>query len=137
MLQRSIRSSRRSRTLVATAAAVAVSALFAPAAQAVDLLVTSKADGPPDGCDANCTLRDAIEVARSNYTTYTIKFAPNVMGTIRLTQGPLSFVNSNDEHRPLTIKGPGADALAISGDANGDGTANSGDVRVLDIDSKR
>ena len=74
-------------------------------------VVTSTAD-PGDGTcdDANtgdgCTLREAIAFADPGAT---ITFAPGVTGTITLTQGELSI------GKALTVSGPGAKSLAVSG----------------------
>ena len=56
------------------------------------------------------SLRDAINNAVSGEV---INFAPSAYGTIHLTSGPLAinFIN-------LTIQGPGADKLTISGGGN-------------------
>jgi predicted outer membrane repeat protein len=59
-------------------------------------------------CDENeCTLREAIDFASPGAT---ITFAPDLTGTITL-QGPQLFINKS-----LTIAGPGAADLAVSGD---------------------
>ena len=71
--------------------------------------VTKLADTNDGTCDADCSLREAIAAAQANAGADTITFAPAVTGTITLSQGQLS-VDSN-----LTIQGPGADVLAISG----------------------
>lgn len=54
-----------------------------------------------------CTLRDAIVNAADGDT---ITFAPSIPSVITLTQGPLGMVGKS-----LTINGPGASKLAISG----------------------
>ncbi len=65
------------------------------------LTVTSDADS------GKGTLRAEIAAASSGDT---INFAPSAYGTITLTSGPLVVPDIN-----LTIKGPGADRLTISG----------------------
>ena len=73
--------------------------------QPLDLTrVTTLADSGPG------SLRWAIENAP---TGSTITFAPRLRGTILLTGGNLQFVKN------LTLRGPGADALAISGGERG------------------
>jgi hypothetical protein len=71
--------------------------------------VVNSPDDPASGtdytCDSNCTLRDAITTAPAGDTIF---FAYYVRGTITLTSA-ISFAKS------LTITGPGADQLAISG----------------------
>ena len=85
-------------------------------------VVTSRAD-PGDGtCDDagtgdGCTLREAIAFASPGAT---ITFAPGVTGTITLTTGELVI------NKALTITGPGARSLAVSGN-------NAG--RVFDVNS--
>ncbi len=72
---------------------------------AANYIVNTTADNVYDGaCNAHCSLRDAIGVAPAGST---ITF--NVTGTITLNEG-LLVIKKN-----LTIKGPGADQLAISG----------------------
>src|SRR5262249_332844 len=71
------------------------------------ITVTSTGDGPDNAANcpgANCRLRDAIAKAVPGDT---IDFA--VTGTITLTSGEL-FISKN-----LTIQGPGAGQLKISG----------------------
>jgi CSLREA domain-containing protein len=91
------------------------SALFLPAlfclasAVAGTLTVNSTADHADGTCDANdCTLREAIIAAQPNEI---IQFTANVTGTISLTEGQLVVDKS------LTISGPGARALSISGNS--------------------
>lgn len=124
---------RRRRTGIAAGAAVGATVLFAPGvAQAADLEVNSTADAAADTCDPvgtgnGCTLRDAFETAQTESVRDTITFAPGLTGTIRLTEGELSMTNING----LTVTGPGRGVITVSGDANNDQTANSGDSRIL------
>jgi CSLREA domain-containing protein len=122
---------RRRRAGLATGAAIGATALFAPAAGAATFEVNSLGDGAADACDATCTLRDAITLANANDEDDEITFVSGLTGTIRLTAGELT-VNS---YYALTITGPGADVLAISGDADDSGTANAGDSRIASISS--
>ena len=76
------------------------------------------------------TLRDAINQANANSGADTISFDSSVTGTIRLQTGQLSITDSAG----LTINGPGASALAISGDKLDDGPS-ADDSRIFDITS--
>jgi hypothetical protein len=110
---------RRRRAGLATAAAIGATALFAPAAaNAADFHVTT--DGDPSShtaCDTttgDClTLRDALDDANNNSEDDTITFA-SVTGAINLAHGELE-INAGDG--ALTITGPGASNLTISGDS--------------------
>src|SRR5579871_4106971 len=76
-------------------------------AQSGSLIVNTLADSNDGVCDAtNCSLREAIANATSGTA---ITFAPGLFGTITLTNGTLTIATS------LTITGPGAKALTISG----------------------
>ncbi len=75
------------------------------------------------------TLRDAVGAVNSTSNASTIDFASGVTGVIRLTSGVLTV----DADNALTITGPGAGTLAISGDANNDGKADSGDSQIFDF----
>lgn len=77
--------------------------------QAATITVTSTANGGGSCPGTNCTLRDAIAAANATVASDTIVFAANVTGTITLLTGELSI------KQPLTINGPGANVLAISG----------------------
>src|SRR5712692_4420456 len=55
------------------------------------------------------SLRQAILDANANPAANVIDFTPGLSGTITLTSGQLSITND------LTIDGPGASALAVSG----------------------
>jgi CSLREA domain-containing protein len=115
-----IRSCRR-RSL---AAALTV-ALLPAGAGAATIIVTTTADGSVPG---QCTLRDAILAANTNAAVAgcvsgevgndEIGFAPEVTGTIALTEGQLTIGDK------LIISGPGADALTIDA---------QGQSRVFDI----
>lgn len=91
------------------------------AALMTNFTVNSKADGTLAALagNATCDLREAIAAANTNAAVGqcpagmagmdTITFAPNVTGTITLTAGELMIGQA------LTITGPGADSLTISG----------------------
>ena len=68
--------------------------------------VTKTADTNDGVCNADCSLREAIAVAVAGDT---ITFIPAVTGTITLTVGELLI------NKGITIQGPGAQALTISG----------------------
>lgn len=121
---------RAKRAGLATGTALAATIALAPAAQGATFTVDSTADAPADGCDPGaCTLRDAITVADADAVADTITFAPSVTGTITLTQGALAIGGAAD----LTITGPGADVLTVSGDADGSDGPTAGDSRVFTI----
>ena len=101
---------RRRRAGLAAGAAIGATAVFAMPAQAATFPVTSTADGPADACDADCTLRDAVEAADAAAGADTVTFASGVTGTITLTEGQIQI---NGE---LTISGPGRTTLTVSGD---------------------
>jgi Ca2+-binding RTX toxin-like protein len=87
--------------LAALAVCFAAMAAFASPAHAKTLKVTNKKDSGAG------SLRAAVENAAPGGDA--IVFSPRVRGTITLTSGDL-YINKN-----LTIRGPGADKLAISG----------------------
>lgn len=96
-------SSRSCAVILCCVVALFLSARSASAA----ITVTSNGDGPatPANCPgANCTLRDAIAAAAAGET---INFA--VIGEITLAGAEL-FIDKD-----LTIQGPGANLLAVSG----------------------
>lgn len=100
-----------SRRIVATLVALLATALtllaLASPARADTVWVNNNID-PGDGiCNQlGCTLREAISAAAPGDT---VKFAPSVPGTILLRDGHLEI------DKNLTILGPGADKLTVSG----------------------
>lgn len=100
--------------------------------QAATLTVTKTADTNDGICNADCSLREAIAVAASGDT---IQFSAlfNSPQSIVLTQGRLLVDKS------LTITGPGATLLSISGNnanrvftfAGGNVTANLSDLTIV------
>lgn len=106
-------------TVGAAAVLVAADALLAQQAAAATFEVNSLGDGPADACDATCTLRDAITLANADPAADTIEFSAGLSGTIVLA-------SEIPVQQPLTIAGPGAAQLALSG-----GDAN----RILNIDT--
>lgn len=88
-------------TLLITVAAAGLS--LTRSIHAATLTVTNNADSGPG------SLRDTIAVAAPGDT---IDFAPSVTGAITLTSGTLTI------NKSLTIIGPGANTLAIDGNAS-------------------
>lgn len=80
--------------------------------------VTNTQDHAVGVCDSECTLREALTFAGDNDV---IHFAPGVTGTITLGGAGELFIQHN-----VTINGPGANVLTISG-------ANA--TRVIEIKS--
>jgi CSLREA domain-containing protein len=112
-------------------------ALAPAAAQAADFEVNTLADTPPEpspgACttdDEGCTLREAINDASANSEPDLITFQSGLTGTLLLTQGQLS--TSSTVADDITIQGPGADAITISGDPNENGH-DAGDSRIFNV----
>lgn len=101
-------------------------------ASAESFTVDTKDDGAATTTDCTtpvvgqCSLRDAIEAADAAAGGDAVSFASGLSGTIRLTEGALR-PGSGD---PLTIDGPGATVIAVSGDKDGSGTPTPGDSRI-------
>jgi CSLREA domain-containing protein len=138
--ERSAAAERRRRQLrlrragLAAGATVGAFALAPAAAQAANFEVNTLADAPANGCTTGpggCTLRDAMTDASANSESDLITFASGLTGTVRLTQGELSTSTTADDD--VTVQGPGASSITISGDADGSGTPNSGDSRTFNI----
>ena len=111
MSARSIRRSherrlRRSRLLTATGAAIGGSALFASTAQAINFPVSNTNNAGVG------SLRAAVLAANGSAGADTISFNAGVSGEITLTTGEIPITDD------LTITGPGAGVLSVSGDAN-------------------
>ncbi len=95
---------RRRRLALGTGAALSAAAFAAPAADATNYTVTNNLD---DG--SATTLREAIVAANNNVGPDDILFDSSVTGQITLN----SQLQITD---PVTIHGPGANALTVSGD---------------------
>jgi predicted outer membrane repeat protein len=117
---------KRRRAGLAVTAAIGATVLFAPAANAAGPYeVNTTADHAPDGCQpldtenpsADCTLRDAVTDANASAGDDTVTFASGLSGTIALDsgQGQIPIDASNGG---LTIQGPGADQITVSGQDN-------------------
>jgi hypothetical protein len=77
------------------------------------VLINNLSDSGNGTCNASaCTLRDAITFANNDNEPSTLLFERELKGTITLNSG--LTITSND----LTITGPGADKLSISGNLN-------------------
>lgn len=106
--------------------ALGATAAFAPAATGATFEVTTLGDAsPPAPCDATCSLRDAVAAANYAGGADAITFSPSVSGQIVLNAGQILIQEA------LTIQGPGAANLSISGDANGNDLPDAGDSRIF------
>src|SRR5580658_9531114 len=94
----------------AIAAAAAVLWLSSPIARAQSVLTVTTLADSSESCGSPCSLRDAITEANSDNSGDTIVFANGLTGTITLTSA-LPAITSTD----LTIQGPGANVITISG----------------------
>lgn len=127
--------------LTATAA-VSATGLAAATAQADTFTVTTNGDGPAAACTGatpafECaTLRDAIAGANANAGDDTITFQSTVTGEITLaaSEGAL-VVGPAAPAEALTVQGPGATALSVSGDTDSSGTPNAGDTGIFSVQS--
>jgi hypothetical protein len=81
-----------------------------PAQPGPTFTVTNTADRADGACTVdNCTLRDALNLSNATQNAHVINFADGVTGIINGSGGGLTINN------PLTINGPGARLLSISG----------------------
>lgn len=120
---------RRRRVRLVAAGALGSAAVAAPAAQAATFEVNSLLDNGDNACDATCTIRDALDDANATAATDAITFQAGLNGTITLTAGELP-VNA-----AVTIQGPGADLVSISGDANLNNVPDAPDSRIFFLDT--
>jgi hypothetical protein len=124
---------RLRRSGLAAAAAIGAFALAPAAAQAQNFTVNTLGDAAPDPCTTapnGCTLRDAMTDAAANSESDQITFASGLSGTLTLTQGELTTKTTADDD--VTIQGPGAGAITISGDADSNGP-DTGDTRIFNV----
>src|SRR5438045_1865766 len=98
---------RTGRSLAAGLIFAAIGQLLAATAAAA-FTVTTTADHDDGVCDADCTLREAINAANQT-SGATIQFAQVVTGTIMLTGGQLTITKA------MVINGPGAKLLTVDG----------------------
>jgi hypothetical protein len=106
-------------TVTATAAGVGSSVSFTLTNTPYPSLVVNTTQDVINSIDGTTSLREAIEYALTLTSPSTITFSPAVFGstpeTIVLTLGQLALSNS----ATITIAGPGADLLTVSGNKNG------------------
>lgn len=70
----------------------------------------ARRDGGAVSCTTDdCTLREALELANANSDANTINFSPDLSGILPVQAEPFTI------NHPLTINGPGARQLALSG----------------------
>ena len=82
-----------------------------PVQEGPTFTVTNTAEHDDGACTTDdCTLAEAVNAANANVDASTIYFAPGVEGTILNTASNGLLIGA-----PLTIQGPGARLLAISG----------------------
>jgi predicted outer membrane repeat protein len=136
---RKSRQGKGRRRIARTAGVVGAGALIVPsAAGATNFTVNLGGDGGDLTCDGTCTLRDAVDDANTTGGADTISFAGGVTGEITLitSKGPIPITDD------LTINGPGAGVLSVSGDTDGNNAptfvsgalpAQQGDTRIFDI----
>lgn len=89
---------------------------FSAAVNAATFTVTKTADTNDGFCDADCSLREAVAAANLAVGTDTIVFDAAVFATpqtITLANGNLVITNSVNSN--VTITGPGANLLTVSG----------------------
>lgn len=103
--------------LAAMAALLLGLVLTAKPAHATTFTITENADTNDGSCDADCSLREAMVAANSNGQTDTIRFTSSVEGTIYLNSALPGVANDTGD-QDLTIKGPGANRLTLSGSDN-------------------
>jgi CSLREA domain-containing protein len=118
------------------AALAACALLLVPgSASAADFVVNSTGDPGTGGCDAaGCTLREAITATNGNGSSEDDHITFSVTGAISLADGLPNITT------PTIISGPGANALAVQGDAISGGTkrmftvsSDAGAVRINDL----
>ncbi len=131
---------RRKRTCLMPIAALGAAAVLAPPAQGATITVTTNADEAPPVANGNCTLREAVNAAKSNGSPV-VDACPNgdagSLDTIELGAGTYSLTgtageNSNqggdlDIDARVGTEGP----LAIDGTAAGVTVEGAFDDRVL------
>ena len=94
-------------------AILAVACLGAAGARAATLTVNTTADSSDSSCGSTCSLRDAINQANSDNSGDTIQFNSSLDGGTITLGSALPAINAN-----ITITGPGANLLTISGNNN-------------------
>jgi CSLREA domain-containing protein len=108
-------------------------ALAAPAAQAANFEVNTLTDASADGCaptPGDCTLREAITAAGANGEADVITFQSGLTGMLTLASQLQTASSATPDD--ITIQGPGAGAITISGDNDSNGP-DTGDSRILQV----
>ncbi|MEA2449987.1 MAG: hypothetical protein QOG63_1919 [Thermoleophilaceae bacterium] len=112
------------RAAIATGAALCAVAALAPGARGATFAVSNLNDSGAG------SLRYAVSSANASAGADTVTFEESLAGTIRLTSGEIYVTGAG----PLTIDGPGAGTLSVSGDANASGGApDFGDSRIFNV----
>ena len=102
--------------------------ISASIASAATFTVTTLADNQSNGCGiGQCTLREAVNDANLLPGSDTINFQAALTGTIVLTNGHLSITSD------ITINGPSARTLSVSGNSNSRVFVVSGSGNVANI----
>ena len=101
--------------------------------EALSLVVTTLADDSTN-TDGLTSLREAINFANSTATTTAQTISFDVTGTIRLNSTLPSIADAGTSGA-LTISNAQMGGVTISGDANNNGTNESGDVRLFVVNS--
>ncbi|TMK71573.1 MAG: hypothetical protein E6G49_09085 [Actinobacteria bacterium] len=98
--------------VVLAVACLVLSLAFASSALGRTFTVTRADDPVPSACQrGDCSLREAVAAADAHQGADTVEFAKALSGdTIKLAQGEIEL------RRELTIAGPGAPKLAVSGE---------------------
>lgn len=104
---------------------------------AATFTVTKTADTNDGVCDMDCSLREAIAEANSAATDDIIEFDPNIFNTAQIIILN-NIVLTVDNNGSLTINGPGAELLSISGNNqtraffNNGATLEINDLSIID-----
>ncbi len=108
--------------------------VLSTSAFAATYTVTKTADTSDGLCDADCSLREAVVAANGTVDNDTIAFSPLFNTPQTITLGGTEIVLANNG--TLTINGPGADKLTISGN-NASRIFASGANVVVNINNLR
>lgn len=131
------RTRRVGAVLTATSAAISGAAVLGtttPAGAVTTWTVTNTSDVADGTCDADCSLRDALDEAEDDGDDSEIVFAASVTGTIQLTGGASSSLDLDNADGNTTITGPGASVLTVRGtDADSVFYADDSNVYELQI----
>lgn len=119
------------RALFCAALSIGLAAEYVGNAQGLETasLVVTTTDDVVNNADGFTSLREAINFAHSDGVNSAITFA--VSGTIRLTSALPALANNGS----LSISNHQSGIVTISGDANGSGINDAGDVRIFSVNS--